>query len=71
MAKSAKNRSGYDAIEGALRDVETLGNLPIPMNLRNPVTKLMKEVGYGKDYEQYTKEDLLPEKLRGKKYFRQ
>jgi len=54
----------------ALADVKTYGNLPIPMNLRNAPTKLMKEVGYGKGYEMYTDEDLLPEKLKGKKYFR-
>jgi putative ATPase len=54
----------------ALADVKTYGNLPIPMNLRNAPTKLMKEIGYGKGYDMYTKEDLLPEKLRGKKYFK-
>ena len=30
----------------------------------------MKEVGYGKNYKPYTKKDLLPEKLKGKKYFK-
>ena len=69
LATAAKNRAVYDGIESALADVRQHGNLPIPMLLRNPVTKLMKEVGYGKDYQQYSKEDLLPEKLKGKKYF--
>jgi replication-associated recombination protein RarA len=39
------------------------------MNLRNAPTKLMKGLGYGSGYEMYSKEDLLPEKLKGKKYF--
>ncbi|MFA6249942.1 MAG: replication-associated recombination protein A [Candidatus Shapirobacteria bacterium] len=69
LARSPKDRSAYEAFMAALADVKTYGNLPIPMNLRNAPTKLMKEVGYGKGYEMYTDEDLLPEKLRGKKYF--
>jgi len=68
LATSAKNRTAYDAIESALADVRTTGNLPIPLSLRNPVTKLMKQSGYGQDYEMYSKEDLLPNKLKGKKY---
>lgn len=70
LAKSPKDRSAYDAFMEALNDVKTLGNLPIPMNLRNAPTKLMKEVGYGKGYEMYSNESLLPEKLKGKKYFK-
>ena len=70
LAKSPKDRTTYDGFMAALADVKTYGNLPIPMNLRNAPTKLMKEIGYGKGYDMYTKEDLLPEKLRGKKYFK-
>ncbi len=69
LAKSPKNRSAYDAYMSALADVQLHGNLPIPMSLRNAPTKLMKEVGYGKGYEMYSKESLLPDKLKGKKYF--
>ena len=70
LALAPKDRSAYDAYMAALADVKTYGNLPIPLNLRNAPTKLMKDIGYGKGYEMYTKEDLLPEKLRGKKYYR-
>ncbi len=70
LALAPKDRSAYDAYMAALADVKQFGNLPIPMNLRNAPTKLMKEIGYGKGYEMYTKEDLLPEKLKGKKYFK-
>lgn len=69
LAKSPKDRTAYDGFMAALADVKTYGNLPIPMNLRNAPTKLMKEIGYGKGYDMYTKEDLLPEKLIGKKYY--
>ena len=69
LAKSPKNRTAYDAYLAALRDVEIHGNLPIPLSIRNPTTKLMKELEYGKDYKMYTKDSLLPEKLKGKKYF--
>ena len=54
----------------ALADVEKYGNLPVPLKIRNPVTKLMKDVGYGEGYEKYTDESLLPEKLTGKKYYK-
>ena len=71
LSQAKKDRSAYDAYMKALDDVKKFGNLPVPMNLRNPVTKLMKGLGYGKDYKKYTKEDLLPEKLKGKKYFKE
>lgn len=69
LAGCKKDRSAYDALQKALADVHEYGNLPVPMNIRNAPTKLMKEIGYGKGYEKYTKEDLLPEKLKKKKYF--
>ena len=69
LAKSPKDRSAYEAYLSALKDVQTLGNLPIPLNLRNAETNLMKELGYGAGYEKYTKESLLPDKIKDKKYF--
>lgn len=68
LAKAPKDRSSYNAYFRALDDVKKYGNLSIPMNLRNAPTKLMKELGYGKGYDKYTNEDLLPEKLTGRKY---
>ena len=70
LSQAPKDRRAYDAYMAALADVKQFGNLPIPLNLRNAPTKLMKELGYGKGYDKYTKEDLLPEKLKGKKYFK-
>jgi len=69
LAQAKKDRSAYEAYMKALEDVRKLGNLPVPLRVRNPVTKLMKEIGYGEGYEEYTKESLLPEKLKGKKYY--
>lgn len=69
LAKSPKDRSAYNGLRTAQADVRDHGNLPIPMNLRNAVTDLMKEAGYGKGYEAYTDHDLLPDKLKGKKYY--
>ena len=72
LAKAPKDRSAYNGLQEAQEDVKKHGNLPIPLNLRNPVTKLMKEVGYGKGHERYPQKNknLLPEKLKGKKYYR-
>ena len=70
LALAKKDRSTYEAYMKALADVNQYGNLPLPLKIRNPVTKLMKDVGYGKGYEKYTKESLLPEKLKGKKYYK-
>ena len=69
LSLSAKDRSSYNALRLAQADVRDTGNLPIPLKLRNASTDLMKEMNYGKGYEMYTKEDLLPDKLKGKKYF--
>ncbi len=71
LAKAAKNRSAYNAYFEAVADVRKHGNLPVPKNLRNPVTKLMKAEGYGEGYDPYTKESLLPEKLKDKKYYKE
>ena len=70
LALAKKDRSAYDALRSAQRDVKNFGNLPVPLSLRNAPTALMKDAGYGEGYEMYPKgESLLPEKLKGKKYF--
>lgn len=69
LANAPKDRRACDAIGAAMEDAKKLGNLPVPMNLRNAPTKLMKGLGYGKGYEMYPEDDdLLPEKLKGKIY---
>lgn len=70
LALAKKDRSAYEALRMAQDDVLTYGNLPVPLNLRNAPTKLMKDLGYGKGYERYTEKDLMPFKLKNKKYLK-
>ncbi len=70
LCLAKKDRSAYNAYMAALEDVNRYGNLPIPLVIRNAPTKLMKGLGYGKGYDKYTKESLLPATLKGKRYFR-
>ncbi len=68
LAEAPKDRRAYEAHLKALKDVRIYGNLPIPMEIRNPTTKLNEELGYGEGYEKYTTTDLLPAKLKNHKY---
>ncbi len=76
LALAKKDRSAYNAYFQALADVEKYGSLAIPLKLRNAPTKLMKELDYGKNYQMYKPgkdeklESYLPEKIKGKKYYR-
>jgi len=70
LSLAKKDRSAYEAYMAALGDVKQFGNLAVPMKIRNAPTKLMKGLGYGAGYEKYGKEDLLPEKLKNKKYLK-
>ncbi|MBL8123298.1 MAG: replication-associated recombination protein A [Blastocatellia bacterium] len=68
LANAAKDRSSTTAIGNAIEDVKKFGNLPVPMEIRNAPTKLMKELGYGKKSDG-DPDDLLPKKLSGRRYF--
>lgn len=70
LASAPKDRSAYEAYFQALDDVAKRGNLPIPLELRNAPTQLMKDVGYGKGYEMYSGESRLPEALKHKRYYK-
>ena len=70
MSLAPKDRSSHEAYFEAVDDVKNLGNLPVPMEIRNAPTKLMKNLGYGKGYEKYTDSDFLPDVLKGKNYFK-
>ncbi|OGZ18209.1 MAG: AAA family ATPase [Candidatus Nealsonbacteria bacterium RBG_13_38_11] len=71
LCQCKKDRSSYNAYMAAMVDIKKHGNLPIPLKLRNAETKLMKDLDYGKGYEKYSKEDYLPDQLKGKKYLKQ
>jgi putative ATPase len=70
LSTAKKDRRAYDALRSAQEDVKQFGNLPIPMQIRNAPTNLMKKLGYGKGYEMYTNKSLLPDKLKDKTYFK-
>jgi putative ATPase len=69
LSLAPKTKAVYYSYLAAMEDARKHGNLPIPMSIRNAPTKLMKDLGYHKGYEKYTKEDLLPDKLKGTIYW--
>ncbi len=76
LACSPKSNASYMAIEGAMAAVQQYGDLPVPLHLRNAPTKLMKNIGYGKDYKyahqydgNFVNIEFLPEKIKGIKLF--
>lgn len=70
LAQAKKDRTAYDAYFQAVEDVQKHGNLPIPLQVRNAPTKLMKDLNYGKGYHIYTDESFLPEQLKNRTYYK-
>ncbi len=66
LALAPKSNALYTAYDAAARDVAEHGALPVPLDIRNPVTRFMKNVGYGRDYR-YPHED--PDAVVGQEYF--
>ena len=76
LATSPKSNSAYKAINEAMEYVRNTGNLPVPLHLRNAPTKLMKNLGYGKDYlyphdypANFVEQDYLPAEAKNTKFF--
>lgn len=76
LATSPKSNSAYMAINSALELVNSTGDLPVPLHLRNAPTKLMSELGYGKDYKyahdypgNFVHQQFLPDALKGAKFW--
>ena len=76
LATAHKSNASYVAINKALSDVRQRRNDPVPLHLRNPVTGLMRDGGYGKGYEyshdfegHFAAMDNLPERLKGRRYY--
>lgn len=70
LAMSPKSTSSYRGINAALAEVQKSGNLPVPLHLRNAPTKLMRDLGYGKEYKyppdypgHYVKQQYMPDGL--------
>lgn len=76
LATSPKSNASYMAIDAAIALAEKTSHLPVPLALRNAPTKLMKQIGYGKDYKyahsyegNFTKLNFLPDDLKGTKLY--
>ena len=76
LATAPKSNAAYAAINAALEDARNTRNDPVPLHLRNAVTGLMKDMGYGKDYKyshdyegNFTPMDNLPDNLKGHRYY--
>jgi putative ATPase len=76
LASSLKSNASYMAINDAQELVKRTGDLPVPLHIRNAPTKLMKELGYGKDYQyahsyqgNFSEQEYLPEQVSGTKLY--
>jgi len=76
LASSAKSNSATVAIGEAFNAIKHLGDLPVPLHIRNAPTRLMKNLGYGKNYEyshhfenNFSPQEYLPKELSGKKFY--
>ncbi|MFV0591325.1 MAG: replication-associated recombination protein A [Draconibacterium sp.] len=77
LATSPKSNSAYEAIDAAIATVRRTGNLPVPLHIRNAPTKLMKEIGYGKDYKyahaydgNFVEQDFLPKEVKSERFYK-
>jgi putative ATPase len=76
LASAPKSNRVYAAFQAVTKDVEISPHEPVPLHIRNAVTPLMKEIGYGKDYQyahdsasSTTDMETFPERLKGRKYY--
>ncbi len=77
LAMAPKSNSIYKAYEMAKKDALESQTEPVPLHLRNPVTSLMKNIGYGKDYkyahdfpDAKVNQEHFPPSLKGRKYYK-
>ena len=76
LATAPKSNSAYMAYDAAAKDARDSGTLPVPLHIRNAPTKLMRDLGYGKDYvydhdteEGVSGQQCLPDELKDKHYY--
>jgi len=77
LATAPKSNRSYMALLDAQALIDKTGPLPVPLHIRNPQTKLMEELGYGRDYQYshegfggWTDQQFLPDELRGKELYK-
>jgi putative ATPase len=77
LATSQKSNASYTAIKEAQKLVKQTGDLSVPLSIRNAPTQLMKELGYGKDYEyahnyegNFIAHEFLPEEIKGTSFYK-
>ena len=78
LCLAPKSTRAYRGLSNAMHAIQSepgIGGLPIPVHLRNAPTRLMKEMGYGKEYKYNpnykdgrVKQEYLPEKLKGRRF---
>lgn len=76
LATSPKSNAAYTAIENALAKVRETGDLPVPLHIRNAPTKLMKDMGYGREYKyahsyegNFVADNFLPDDIKGSVFY--
>ena len=76
LATAPKSNALYTAYQRVEKDVRELENMPVPLDIRNAPTSLMKDLGYGKEYkyphdypDHFIEEEYLPENLKGRVYY--
>jgi putative ATPase len=76
LATAAKSNSIYTAYGRVQEVVRRTGSLPVPLHIRNAPTRLMKEMGYGRNYkyahdyeEAYVPQEYLPETLKERRFY--
>lgn len=74
LARAPKSRASYDAIGAAMEAAEKYQDVGVPLHLRNPVTGLMKQVGYGgyrgPTHPDFKKQTYLPDELKGTQFYK-
>jgi len=76
LATAPKSNAIYTAYAKVQKEIQETQALPVPLHIRNPVTGLMKDLGYGKDYKyphdfpgHFVDEEYLPDNLKGRRYY--
>ena len=76
LASAPKSNTAYAGLNQAMQDVREQANEPVPLHLRNAVTGMMKDMGYGRDYKyshsyegHFEEQEYLPPSLKGRRYY--